>query len=93
MSAIITEKKESRFPMLSYKVLNKKGKKDRGVYVFLNFNEVSHFFECRNPDVPEIVDPDGGMAFATTVIMNNGSRIYVERKFLDFAKDMMFGKD
>ena len=35
---------------------------------------------------------DGGKAFATTVVMNNGDKIHVERMFMDFANDMLFGK-
>ena len=92
MSKIIAKTKEPRYPMLCYPQLVKKGKKDRGVYVYINFNNVSHFFECRDPDVPEIRDPDGGKAFATTVVMNNGDKIHVARMFMNFANDMLYGK-
>ena len=93
MSAIIAKTKEPRYPILCYRQLVKKDKKDRGVHVFINFNSVSHFFECRDPSIPEIRDLDNGKAFATTVIMNNGDKIHVERTFMDFSDDMLYGKD
>ena len=89
---IISNVKEPRYSVGCYKQLVKKDKKDKGVYMFINFDNVSHFFECRDSNIPEISDPEGGKAFATTVIMNNGSKIHVERKFMDFADDMLYGK-
>ena len=93
MSAIIAKTKEPRYNLLCYRQLVKKDKKDRGVYLFINFDSVSHFFECRDPSIPEISDPEGGKAFATTVIMNNGDKIHIERMFMDFVNDMLYGKD
>tara|TARA_B100000131_G_scaffold243677_1_gene236341 strand:+ start:29 stop:307 length:279 start_codon:yes stop_codon:yes gene_type:complete len=90
--SIISNAKEPRYPMLCYPQLVKKDKKDRGVYVYINFDNVSHFFECRDPSIPEIPDPDGGKAFATTVVMKNGDKIHVARMFMNFANDMLYGK-
>ena len=88
---MIDKTKEPRFPLLNYRTLVKKEEIDRCVYVCINFNEVSHFFECKDPDIPEIYDLDGGMAFGTTVVMKNGDKIHIEREFLHFAKDMTYG--
>tara|TARA_Y100000592_G_C5467799_1_gene317687 strand:+ start:646 stop:897 length:252 start_codon:yes stop_codon:yes gene_type:complete len=72
-------------PMLIYNLLE-----DRRLCVCINLNKVSHFLECRDRNVPEMYDEDGGKAFGTIVVMENGDKFNIERQFMDFCKDMDF---
>ena len=83
MSVVDYTKKNN--PMLIYNLLE-----DRRLCVCINLNKVSHFVECRDKNIPEMRDEDGGKAFGTTVTMDNGDEFNIEREFMKFCKDMDF---